>query len=175
MFVKYFFLFLYYTIGFYLPNSQKPIIGAWSNAFRVFCVRRIFKRVGKKVRINRRAYFGSGFGIELGDYSGIGINAIVPSDIFIGDHVMMARDAYIHSRNHEFNRTDIPIALQGEFTPEQRPVIEDDCWIGARVIMTPGRIIRKGTIVATGSVVTKNFEPYSIIGGNPAKLIRKRL
>lgn len=67
------------------------------------------------------------------------------------------------------------MGMQGEIIPNQRFVIEDDCWIGARVIMTPGRIIRKGTIVATGAVVTKDFEAYSIIGGNPAKLIRTRL
>lgn len=175
VFRKYFFLFLYYTVGFYLPNTQKPIIGLWCNSFRVFCVRRIFKRVGQGVRINRKVYFGTGFDIEIGDCSGIGANSIVPSNIYIGNYVMMARDAYIHSKNHIFDRTDVPMGMQGEIIPNQRFVIEDDCWIGARVIMTPGRIIRKGTIVATGAVVTKDFEAYSIIGGNPAKLIRTRL
>ena len=42
------------------------------------------------------------------------------------------------------------------------------------VIILPGKIIRKGSIIGAGAVVTKNFEEYSVIGGNPAKLIRKR-
>lgn len=42
-------------------------------------------------------------------------------------------------------------------------------------IMTPGRYVSRGTIVGMGSVVTKNYPPYSIIGGAPAKLIRNRL
>jgi maltose O-acetyltransferase len=54
-------------------------------------------------------------------------------------------------------------------------VIENDVWIGNNVIILPGRRISKGSIIAAGSVVTKDFPAYSIIGGNPAKLIRNRL
>lgn len=43
-----------------------------------------------------------------------------------------------------------------------------------RVIILPGKIIRQGTIIGAGAIVTKNFDAYSIIGGNPAKLIRQR-
>ena len=54
-------------------------------------------------------------------------------------------------------------------------VIEDDVWIGQRVIILPGVTIYKGCIIGAGAVVTKSFPPYSIIGGNPAKLIKSRL
>jgi acetyltransferase-like isoleucine patch superfamily enzyme len=53
-------------------------------------------------------------------------------------------------------------------------VIEDDVWIGTNSIILSGVTIAQGTIIAAGSVVTKSTEPYSIIGGNPAKLIKKR-
>lgn len=53
-------------------------------------------------------------------------------------------------------------------------IIEDDVWVGCNVTILKGVIISKGTIVAAGSVVTKSFPPYSIIGGNPAKLIKMR-
>lgn len=53
-------------------------------------------------------------------------------------------------------------------------IIEDDCWIGVRSILTPGRHIKKGSIIAAGAIVTKDFDEYSIIGGNPAHLIKKR-
>ncbi|WP_442859821.1 DapH/DapD/GlmU-related protein [Anaerobutyricum hallii] len=58
---------------------------------------------------------------------------------------------------------------------ENKPVyIEDNVWIGRRVLIMPGVCIGTGSIVAAGAVVTKNVEPYSIVGGNPAKIIKYR-
>jgi acetyltransferase-like isoleucine patch superfamily enzyme len=58
---------------------------------------------------------------------------------------------------------------------KRRPIIiEDDVWIGACAIILKGVTIGEGAIVAAGSVVTKNVEPYSLVGGNPAKLIKYR-
>ena len=53
-------------------------------------------------------------------------------------------------------------------------IIEDDVWIGTDVTILSGVRVGKGTVISAGSVVTKNVEPYSIIGGIPAKLIKKR-
>ncbi|MEJ5092880.1 CatB-related O-acetyltransferase [Sphingobacterium faecium] len=53
-------------------------------------------------------------------------------------------------------------------------VLEDDVWIGSDVIILSGITIGKGCIIAAGSVVTKTFEPYCIVGGNPARIIKKR-
>lgn len=53
-------------------------------------------------------------------------------------------------------------------------VIDDDVWIGANVTICSGIHIGQGAVIAAGSVVTKNVEPYSVIGGNPAKIIKKR-
>lgn len=53
-------------------------------------------------------------------------------------------------------------------------VVGDDVWIGARSIILSGVTIGRGAIIAAGSVVTKDVKPYSIVGGNPAKLIRMR-
>jgi len=53
-------------------------------------------------------------------------------------------------------------------------IIENDVWIGSDVLILSGVKLSQGTVVAAGSVVTKSSEPYSVIGGNPAKLIKKR-
>ncbi len=53
-------------------------------------------------------------------------------------------------------------------------VIEDNVWIGTDSIILSGVTIGTGSVIAAGSVVSKNVEPYSIVGGNPAKLIKKR-
>lgn len=54
-------------------------------------------------------------------------------------------------------------------------IIEDDCWIGIRCLFTPGHKIGKGSIIGAGSVVTKDVESFSIVAGNPARLIKKRV
>lgn len=112
--------------------------------------------------------------MEMGDYSGIGEHTEIPSNTKIGSNVMISRYVFILSRNHEFSSTETPITEQG-FLPMKQTIIEDDCWIGLRTIFTPGRHVKKGTIVGMGSVLTKDFPEYSIVGGAPAKLIRSRL
>ena len=54
-------------------------------------------------------------------------------------------------------------------------MIEDDVWIGLNAIITCGcKRIGRGAIIGAGSIVTKDVEPYTIVGGSPAKVIRKR-
>lgn len=172
---KLFFLVLYYGVAQYLPNSYSNVLGlgGFSNSIRVFLCKRIFLKCGNIRTINRRVCFGSGRNVEMGDNSGIGEYTQLPPDTIIGKNVMLSRRCFILHRNHEFSRTDIPINDQG-FKPFKRAVIDDDCWIGMGSYLTPGRHIRKGTIVAMGSVLTKDFPEYSIVGGNPAKLIKSR-
>ena len=87
---------------------------------------------------------------------------------------MMAPGVTVIDTNHEFSRTDIPMCFQGDAV--KAPVeIGDDVWLGTNAIILPGVTISRGTIVGAGSVVTKDFPEYSVIGGNPARLIRSRL
>lgn len=157
-----------------MPNSTFPVVGHIIEKIRWICGKMIFKRCDKKVNIEQLAHFGKGFDIEIGYHSSIGKNAKIPPNIIIGREVMMGNNVTIFASSHKFDRTDIPMLLQG-FQSFPAFVIEDDVWIGQNVIILPkvGRI-RKGTIIGAGSVVTKSFPDYSIIGGNPAKLIRSR-
>lgn len=167
-------LMLYYGFATYLPDSYSNIFGKISNKLRVALCKQIFKRAGRIRTINRMVSFGSGRNIEIGDESGIGANTQLPSDTIIGNNVMLSRRCFILHRNHCFDRIDVPIIEQG-FKGTKRTIIEDDCWIGMNSLLTPGRKISKGTIVAMGSVLTKDFPAYSIVGGNPAKLIKSRI
>ena len=97
----------------------------------------------------------------------------MPHDIVIGSHVMLGRQTHIFAANHTFDRKDVSMNMQRE-VHRKRIIIEDDCWIGMNTLMTPGRHISKGTIIGMGSILTKDFPPYSVVGGNPAKLIKSR-
>lgn len=169
---KYFFLFLYRAFAQYLPASGRSKL---SKKIRYFICSKIFKQIGDNVNIERKAYFAKGFDVCIGNNSGIGINSSVPSDIIIGDNVLMGPNVFIFGgTTHVFKDATRPIREQG-YESCKRVIIEDDVWIGRGVTINHGRTLKKGTIVAANSVVTRDFPPYSIIGGNPANIIRSRI
>lgn len=172
--LRYCSLIIYYSLATYLPSSSTPIFGKFFELIRALLCKKIFNQAGEGITIESGAKFGNGFRIEIGKKSGIGKNCKVPNNILIGDYVMMGNNVTIFSSTHNFDRTDIPMLLQGGF--KYPPfIIEDDVWIGQNAIILPkvGKIA-KGTIIGAGSVVTKQFPPYAIIGGNPAKQIGSR-
>lgn len=170
---KFIALFLYYSIFRYLPVSSFPLIGKMSMHLRFLCCKLIFKKTGKNVNIERMASFGSGINVEIGNNSGLGINCEIPNNTIIGDNVMMGPNVCILPFNHRHDRTDIPMIQQG-FSEKCRTIIEDDVWIGRNVQMTPGLHISEGSIVAMGCVLTKDVPPYTIVGGCPGRIIKKR-
>lgn len=166
---------IYYHMAFYLPISHHfGIIGKMSKRLRGALCRVIFASTGNNVNIERRVNFGQGGNIKIGDNSGLGVNCIIPDGSIIGKDVMIGPNCYIHARNHRFDRIDIPMRLQGYSEPKPC-IIDDDVWIGRNVTIMVGRHISKGTIIAANSCVTKDYPPYSVIGGNPAKLIKSRI
>lgn len=162
---------LYYSIAQYLPKSHGII--KFGGKVRYFLCRFIFKEIGTNVNIERRACFGSGRNIIIGNNSGLGINCTIPSDTRIGNNVMMGPNCYILSGNHDFTSTEMPMIQQG-MSETKQTIIDDDVWIGRCVTMTPGRHISKGSIIGACCVLTKDFPEYSIVGGNPSRLIRLR-
>lgn len=169
-------LVLYYSFAKHLPQSATPFVGKICKTIRYSLAKRIFKSCGKNVNIDHGANFGWGINVEIGSNSGIGVNAYVPYTIKIGDNVMMGPECHILSQNHNFDRIDIPMNQQGyQSSNEKRTIIGNDVWIGRQVTMTPNRIIKDGTIIGACCLLCKDFPAYSIVGGNPSKLIRSRL
>jgi maltose O-acetyltransferase len=170
------FLALYYSFARYLPPSYSfSILGRFSKKLRAFCCKQFFHYTGRNANIEHGAYFGSGRLVEIGDNSGIGVDCHVPPDVRIGNDVMMGPEVLIISQNqnHRFDDLTIPMRLQGH--QDSPPVvIEDDVWIGARVIILPGVRIGRGAIVGAGAIVTRDVPPYAICVGNPARVIRYR-
>lgn len=110
--------------------------------------------------------------ISIGNNVRIGLGANIGL-VDIGDDTLMAANCNLlsGSRMHGIERTDIPIRQQpGRL---QRITIGRDCWIGANVVVMAN--IGNGCVVGSGSVVTKPIPPYSIVVGNPAKVIRGRV
>ncbi len=90
----------------------------------------------------------------------------------IGNFVRIAAHVVVIPANHVYTDREIPIAKQG--LSQEGIVIEDDVWIGSGARVLDGVRIGRGAIIAAGAVVTKNVDPYTIVGGVPAKVIGNR-
>lgn len=110
--------------------------------------------VGNNTGLGTHSFYGCAGGIEIGD------------DVIIGNYVSM------HSENHNFYDKEIPIRLQG--VNHKGIKIGNNCWIGAKVTILDGTIIGNGCVVAAGAVVTGSFPDDVVIGGVPAKILKKR-
>lgn len=113
--------------------------------------------------------------IKIGSNVGINSNVCIGADggeIVIGDDVLIGQNSVLRAADHEFSRTDIPIIKQGHVGG--KIIIEDDCWLGANVVVTRGVTIGAHSVVAAGAVVTRDVGPCSVVGGVPARLIKRR-
>ena len=99
------------------------------------------------------------------------INASIGGEIRIGDNVLLGPNVVIRSANHNFNLNSKPINEQGHNYADIK--IADDVWIGANAVILSGISIGKGSVVGAGAVVNKNIDPFSLVGGVPARLIKK--
>ena len=108
--------------------------------------------------------------LKLGTYVAIDdeVNLYCVDKITIGTKVAISREAFICTASHDITQLSRPL-ITAPIT------IGDGVWIGARAIILPGVNIGEGAIIAAGSIVTKDVEPWTVVGGNPAKFIKKRI
>ena len=117
-----------------------------------------------------------GKGLIVGDNVGIGSSSFLgcAGGIEIGDDCILGNFVSFHSENHNFDKSDMPIRLQG--VNHKGIKIGKDCWIGAKVTVLDGTILGDGCVVAAGAVLNgKEYPPYSIIAGVPARVIKSRI
>lgn len=113
----------------------------------------------------------------------IGRDSQIETDVVIGDNCIFANKvALVGRHDHNYQQIGVPTRLAEQIRDNsyswkglnQITVIGDDVWVGYGSIILSGVKIGDGAIIAAGSVVTKDVEPYSIYGGNPAKKIGDR-
>lgn len=173
--MRYLWLMLYLGFVRWLPSTDNAIPGmGFIRKLRSEIARRCLDKSGENVNIEHMADFGTGKGIELGNNSGLGLKCRVRGPLIIGRDVMMGPDVIILNGGHNFQKTDIPMRLQGE-KQQIQTIIGDDVWIGTRAIIMPGVKIGKGVIVGAGAVVTKDIPDYAVVGGVPAKILKYRI
>jgi len=150
-----------------LPNT-----GIFSK-IRVWYWRRKGYCFSKKCSLARNVYFQGK--VSIGEGTAISDNCNLngySAGIYIGKKVMIAPNSVIVAFDHGFRDLQIPMIEQPY---EEAPIIiDDDVWISANCTITKGVRLGKGCIVGANAVVTKDVEPFAIVGGVPAKVIGTR-
>jgi len=117
---------------------------------------------------------GDGQAVTLNEHVYVGHYCIFfgHAGITIGRDTLMANNVQLLCGNHNINRRDIPVRLQGGIG---HPIsVGQDVWLGAGVIVLGGVTIGDGAVVAAGAVVTKDIPPFAIARGIPAKVVGER-
>ena len=109
--------------------------------------------------------------VVIGKKSRVGLGNTIIGPVELGDNINMAQNVVLSGLNHGYEDVTIPPREQKCTT--SKISIHDDCWIGANVVVTAGVSIGKHCVVAAGSVVTKDVPAYSVVAGNPAKIIKQ--
>lgn len=135
-------------------NNQNIKIGN-NNTFSSFS---ILRSHGGYIKIGNNNFIG-----EKSQIQGRG-------GVEIGNNVLIAPNCFISSSNHDYENPDNDDYLKKEIPSKTK--IEDKVWIGANCVIVAGVTIGTCSIVAGGAVVIKDVEPYSIVAGNPAKVVK---
>jgi maltose O-acetyltransferase len=164
-------LVLYYGLAIKLPG--RGALSEPSRLIRQNLCRAFLDECGAWVNIGPDVHLGDGSNIRIGERSGLGRGCRIYGGLTVGEEVMVGPEVAFLASNHRFDRRDIPIGRQGigDLAPAH---IEDGAWIGLRATILAGRVVGKGAIVAAGAVVTKDVAPFTIVGGNPARVIGDR-
>ena len=123
--------------------------------------------------IGRGCFFSSKNKYKIGQDCFIGYGCHFGADVTISNSVMLAPRVAFVGGDHSIENTDIIIKHSGRALFRTIHV-GSNVWIGYGAIILHGVNIGEGSVVAAGSVVTKDVKPYSIVGGNPAKLLKMR-
>jgi acetyltransferase-like isoleucine patch superfamily enzyme len=119
---------------------------------------RIFRLYGVKIKNPDRLFIG---------YN-VWLDSSAPSFIEIGEHVILGAGVKVIAHSAP------TFLMKDQISSVRKPVlIEDGVLVGVNSVILPGLVIGKCSVIAAGSVVTQDVEPYSIVGGNPAKLLKK--
>jgi acetyltransferase-like isoleucine patch superfamily enzyme len=149
--------------------------GIFGNLLRAGYLGPRMKKSGRNLLVLAGCRFRSIENLEVGDNVSIGYDNFLQArgGLTIGNNVTLAPGVKIWSTNHNYDDPDVPVSRQGHTFKAVR--IEDDVFIASNAFVLPGTVLSRGCVVSAGAVVGgKVYRPYSILAGNPARVIGYR-
>ena len=126
-------------------------------------------RIGRYGIVYRTSRIYAPWLLELDDGVVVGPHVEIynKAAVVVGKQAVLSQNCYICTASHDVNSASMAL--------KSKPIsIGAQAWIASRAIVLPGATIGEGAVVAAGAVVTKDVEPWTVVGGNPAKVIKKR-
>lgn len=139
------------------------------NKWRIMLLRMFGAKIGQGCVVKSSCEIWQPWNLEIGDYVALSEHVIcyTVDKIKIGSQTTVSREAFLCCASHDISSH----VMELTYAPI---TIGRDAWISARAIVLPGRRVGDGAVVAAGAVVTKDVEPWMVVAGNPAKVIKKR-
>lgn len=140
------------------------------SSFKCKVLRMFGAKIGKKVVIKPGVNIKYPWRLEIGDFSWIGEDVWIDNlaNVKIGKNCCLSQGALLLCGNHNFKKSTFDLMI-GEIT------IEDGAWVGAKAVICPGVTLKSHCVVAVGSVMSSEGEPFTIYRGIPACPIKKRV
>ena len=148
----------------------RPFAGPLFRYYRSAVLRLWSEKVGRRCAIAASAKIWTPWNLTIGDFVAIGPHAEIynVAKTTMGSNITVSQDTHLCTASHNIAYLKKPLVFK-------QIMIDDSAWVAAKSIVLPGVAIGEGAVVAAGSVVTKDVEPWTVVGGNPAKFIKKRV
>lgn len=152
-----------YTTPFFMRKWRRRVTAIFAH----FCGG---QNINNYASLARKCRIDYPWNVSIGEMSSIGSGAWVYAldKITIGKNVCIGEDVRLITGSHDVSSPNFDLVT--------KPItINDNVWVATGAVVLPGVTIGEGAIVAAGAVITKDVEPWTVVGGNPAKFIKKRV
>ena len=139
--------------------------------YRKELLEKLFGTIGENIYIEPTFRCDYGYNIHVGNnfYANFDCVILDVCPVYMGDNVFLAPGVHIYTATHPLNAEE-----RNSGAEYGKPVtIGNSVWIGGRAVITPGVKIGNNVVIAAGAVVTKDVEDNVVVGGNPAKVIKR--
>lgn len=139
------------------------------NRWRILLLRLFGAKIGKGCVVKASCEVWQPWKLSIGDYVALSEHVIcyTVDRISIGDQTTVSRDAFLCCAGHDVTS---PI-MELTYAPI---TVGANAWIATQAIVMPGRNVGEGAVVAAGAVVVEDVQPWTIVVGNPAKVVKRR-
>lgn len=148
----------------------RPFPRRFGNGWKLFLLRLFGAKVHSRSVVYSSARIYMPWNLEMHEYSCLApqVDCYNVAKITIGAHATISQKTYLCAASHDVTKANYPLITAPI-------IIEDQAWVGTDAFVGPGVTVGQGGVVGAKAAVFKDVDPWTIVGGNPAKFIKKRV